>query len=242
MRIKIQTNIMLFVIATFYVCISTINCKQNTKWNQILNKYESEFQSNKKRDETLYRNYYNLFTELFKKRRITHFKNLQYLNGNLKHITNIYFSPGEIYLQNESLNIVTINNEIYEWKHGSVKGEIYSVNEEDLIAFILYLVDPAGMKISIYKKYLKRPSQFTEKQNIDKYELKLKEPLYDVEGITITKSPFWLNSISFKDQKAVSETTIPIEVQSIPRNTKKIPEKIKFTKSEKTLRWHMNYL
>ena len=81
---------------------------------------------------------------------------------------NMYYSNGELFVLYDkgsqgtpNTNFATINGKLYAWETGAKKGEILKRIGKDTEALLIYLIDIAGIKRSIYvQSYREKPNEF----------------------------------------------------------------------------------
>ena len=215
----------------------------NLTWDNYIKNYLHNLAQVEGKNKGVSQAAIKIIKETFVKRKISKFV-ITTKNQDKVNIATVYYTVNELYIQNdkEGWNIVSSGNKIYEWKVGHKTGLIIEANEKDLIDYIIYLTDPAGFKISIYKKYLKDQKRFIVEPRQNSKLLKLRKPTYGIQSVEISENPFWLLSIKGLDPYFEISVTLPEEVQEVAPDIKKIPDFVEFKESDNTLRMHLEYL
>lgn len=171
---------------------------------------------------------------------------------------NIYYSNGELFvLYDESsqgepnTNFATINGKLYAWENGAKEGEILKRIDKDTEALLIYMVDPAGFKRSVYfQSYREKPSDFNVTQQGDTKTILFKQVKWSFAGVKIQEHPFWLRSFVFCNCQSVKpftpvsilEVSRPIPIEQVPESVKVLPPDVKFEPSEATVEYYLKYL
>ncbi len=156
----------------------------------------------------------------------------------------VWFDTGDLYIKSTNdNNYITSENKIYEWKNGEITGNILKREKYDTISYLEYLVDGSHIKKSIYFHYLEDPKKFIKNEKNGLFEILYKEPEYGFLGITFITNPLWFfdfiildkNNEETNNQNIYIEVSLPIKIDSIPKEISTIPKDIKWEKVKYTL-------
>ncbi|HWB05544.1 MAG TPA: hypothetical protein VG796_21175 [Verrucomicrobiales bacterium] len=162
---------------------------------------------------------------------------------------NIYIKGEEVCVEASSgWNLVADSSGVYEWETGKRQGIKIKRGDEDLLAYVNYLMDPSGVMSSLYSRFRMTPEGFEKAQNKDKgwTELRLKVPIEGAQAVVyFSENPFWLHGFQMK---APDGKTAGITI-SKPKNAAGMPEEfmgrfkqIKFEDSGLSLKRHLVFL
>lgn len=176
-------------------------------------------------------------------------------DGKIIEAGELWFAEGKIFirqllLSNEdkefNYNYATINNKIYEWYDEEKKGNILKRSSNDTLKYLLYTVDGAGLKMSVYADYKKHPDNFIVSEiGSEKRIMYKKSPDEGLLGISFLEDPLWLKGLYFKESENIEmvyEVDRPKEMVRIPEAISKLPVKMEWIHVDYGLEDKLDYL
>jgi hypothetical protein len=169
----------------------------------------------------------------------------------------LWFSEGNMFIkkdliireykdyQENEYNYATIDNKVYEWEESSKKGNILKREKYDTMKYLLYFIDIAAIKMSIYSNYLNNQNKFKVVQNGEtKTILYNQPPDPSIIGISIFEKPLWINAIICKenDKTIILEIDKPKIINAIPSELLSLPGDIEWTEVDYSLETYLRYL
>ncbi len=171
--------------------------------------------------------------------------------------TDIYIDGSDIFViqqkdstaKEESWNLAVTADGVYEWKAGGKTGLKIKRDDKEIIAYIWYLLDPAGVNTGLYGDYLSAPSTFDVLPGKGGVSTKWKEfrpknPQDGFEAVYVTEKPLWYHGFRVKRPDGVSVEVInsdPEAIKDIPAVVKARMKGVKFEDSPLTLRRHLQF-
>jgi len=160
----------------------------------------------------------------------------------------IFIKDEDVFIAaDQGWNLVANGSGVYEWEAGKQTGIKLRRNNGELLSYVNYLTDPAGILSGLYGGYLETPEKYEVAENKEKgwTELRLKKPIYGFEAVFFTEAPFWLDGMRTKSPAGtIAEMTIskPREVSTVPKEIMQQFRAIKFEDSGLSLKRHLTFL
>lgn len=252
MSSHICVGIVTLVLATAFA--TPVSSADPAEWDSLIDDYITRSRSAKQPLRVGTREAGQRIETLFRSHRLSHVQIHIETNGKRSLSTELYYGQGELHVvQHDSgWNLVTKGAEAYEWKRGRQSGEIAVAETKELIAYTIYLTDPAMFVSYLHREYLKDPQKFEPPKPGESgcMELRLKERKNGFHALHLDEKRLWYGAFEYEVKGKGREPAKVLKwVFSKPKAIEKFPEAIferlkdvKFRKSKNSLRRHRTYL
>ena len=222
-----------------------------SEWDKLVDDLIANFRSNKYRKPVVgFQETGERLHTLFRSHSLSHVQiSHKKDNGKKELTTDLYYGQGELYVVQhvEGWNLVTKGNRAFEWRLGSRTGDNSPIEMKELIAYTIYLTDPAGFPSSLYQDYLSAPDSFETPVpgNAGCTKLRPKEPIGGFTEIQVDLKRNWYGEFEFNGKAGVPTRWIfskPTAIRKIPDEVYERMKQIRFRMAKKSLRRHRGYL
>jgi len=223
---------------------------ESGEWDDLINEGIAAYKSIKEPRQVAFPEMAARLETLFRSHRLNHVQIFTEKGGKRSLSTEIYYGDGELHVVQhvKGWNLVTKGSEAYEWEFGKRTGEITMAAPKELVAYTIYLTDPAFFPTYLHHLYLTKPELFDDAKAGESgcKELRLKKPHKFLHAIHIDEEHLWYGAIEYENREAGERTKV---IFSKPKAIDQIPDKvldrvkgIKFRKSTNSLSRHRTYL
>lgn len=222
-----------------------------SEWDRLVDGYIEGFRTNKDRKPVVgFHETGERLHTLFRSHSLSHVQIfIQKDNGKKKLTTDLYYGKGEMHVVQHinGWNLVTKDNQAFEWRLGSRTGDNSPTEIKELILYAIYLTDPAGFPSYLYQDYLRAPDLFETPVpgNADCTKLRPKEPIGGFTEIQVDLKRNWYGEFEFNGKAGVPTRWIfskPTAIEKIPDEVYERMKRIRFRIGKKSLRRHRVYL
>ena len=219
-------------------------------WDGLVKKYVEACESVKEPVPTAYPWLGKRLRTLFGIRGVGHIQVFSEQDGKRTLGADIYYKAGEVHVINhgKGWNLVTKGKEAYEWETGQKEGLITKLNDEDLIDYLIYQIDPSWIMTCFYHGALYEPGKFLAPKEVEGgyLEWRFKKPVEGFRAVFVSKEPAWLCGFECDDREDGKPARV---IFSKPESLKEVPAEVferlkgvEFQKSDLSIRRHMVYL
>ncbi|MEZ6134603.1 MAG: hypothetical protein R3C53_06815 [Pirellulaceae bacterium] len=187
---------------------------------------------------------------------VTHIRCDGSLGGKKSQYADVYYKSGELCViysppadgsVSQLWNLVVKNGKAYEWRTGETHGIVGTVTDYQMIEYLAYLTDPAGLMGWTHGEFLRRPEAFfppKEDQENGWTEVRFKQSEHGINALFMDQSSAFLRGLEFVNDDATLRITFarPRSVSEIPADLYNRLNGIRFKDSTIDLRRHMTYL
>jgi hypothetical protein len=219
-------------------------------WDGLVKRYVEAYESVKEPKPIAYPWMAKRLKTLFGVRGVGHIQVFGETEGRRTPTADIYYKAGEVHLINheKGWNLVTKGKEAYEWKFGNKEGLITKLTDKDLIKYLIYQTEPFYLMTNFYHDALYEPDKFLPPKEVERglIERRFKEPvLGGFRAVFVSDEPAWLSGLEFGDPEGGKPVRV---IYSKPESIKEVPARVfeqlkgvKFKKSDRSIRRHMEY-
>jgi hypothetical protein len=224
---------------------------EKSEWDKLVDRYIETYRAIKDRKPVAFPEMGDRIHTLFRSHTLNHVKIFIQKDGDKKQLaTDLYYGKGELHVVQhiEGWNLVTKGDEAFEWKFGRRTGDNSPSEAKELIAYTIYLTDPAFFPTSLYGDYLRKPDQFETPVpgNAGCTKLRPKEPYGGFTEVQVDLKRIWYGEFEFLHGKSGEATrwifSMPKAIEKIPDEVFDRMKRIRFRKGKKLLRRHRVYL
>lgn len=229
--------------------LSTLPAAES-EWDKLVDGYIAGFRASKGPKPVGFREAGERLHTLFRSHSLSHVQIFVKKDNCKKELTTeLYYGKGELHVVQhiEGWNLVTKDNQAFEWRFGSRTGDNSPTETKELIAYTVYLTDPAAFPSSLYQDYLSKPDRFETPVpgNAGCTKLRPKEPYGGFTEIQVDLKHIWYGEFEFNGQAGVPTRWIfskPKAIEKIPDSVFERMKRIRFREGKKKLRRHRSYL
>jgi hypothetical protein len=232
------------------VILSTLPSAES-EWDKLVDDYIENYRAIKDRKPVAFPEMGERLHTLFRSHALSHVQIFIQKDGARRELaTDLYYGKGELHVVQhiEGWNLITKGNEAFEWKFGVRNGSNSPTEVKELIAYTVYLTDPAYFPTYLYEKYLSEPGRFETPVpgNHDFTKLRLKEPTQGFTEIQVNLKHTWYGEFEFTHGKTGEVTrwifSKPKAIEKIPAVVFDRMKQIRFRKGTTKLSRHRKYL
>ena len=219
------------------------------QWDMTIDRMVEGYASIKERKPVAFPEMGKRITTLFRSHPLTHVQIfMQRQGGDPELQTELYYGRGELHVvqHKDGWNLVTKGLDAYEWKHGSRSGEINRALAQELVAYTIYLTDPAYFPTYVYQKFLTEPDRFEPPVPDESgfQRLRLKRPVGGITEVDVDPKQIWYGAFGLKNEGGEVRYIFsrPKPIESIPEEVLQRTNQVRFRKGTNSLKRHRVYL